>query len=709
MQYLLAAIKKNSKRVLLEHWILLALRTLLIVLVVVAAAEPGLRSAGVLVTATERVHRIIVIDGSFSMAYRPTGRDSYFEQAKKLAGRIVGSGREGDGFSLIVLGTPSRVVVSEPLFRTDELASIIDELKQPQGAGDLPQCLNHIEAVADGALRQYPQIKQRQIYFLTDLGRNTWAPQRPERGADPIEEFFTHCESRLKGSSVAVVDVGATETENTAIVGLSTDEPYAVVGVPVPIKAVVRHFGRNKRLGATVVLKLDGRKVDEKTIDLEPGRDVTVVFDAAAEPPREAGSRVYEASLPPDRLELDDRRHLVLPVKPHLRVLVIHDVAADDDARYGLSLLEDSLKLKPGAEGLAVSPVQVTIETDDVLQSEDLQQYDCVFLSDVRRFTPASVRILHNYLRAGGGLVWWPGARVDAQHYNDLLASGDNRVLPARLGPAVTTPQYKLNPLKYEHPLIAELQNDDKIALLNSPIYQYFRLDLTDRPAARRAVEFLNAEKDPFLVTETIGLGRTMLVATGLSAKWTAMPVVSPGFVILVQEMLAYGSGARTSGLSAVVGEPLTGTFRRAGATPTVSITAPSEQSPKPGSRPTASSPADVAAEGDMFRWTFGGAQTAGVYEARLSTAPPTVERLAVNLDARESDLVKLPADQLTSLPWSGVRFNYSTELQDFSEPGAVFVAAGDAAPIHRWLLMTALAAALGESWFAGRIGRRRV
>src|SRR6266571_3264336 len=40
MQFLLAAIRKNARRLQLQQWLLLAVRTLIIVLVVLAVAEP---------------------------------------------------------------------------------------------------------------------------------------------------------------------------------------------------------------------------------------------------------------------------------------------------------------------------------------------------------------------------------------------------------------------------------------------------------------------------------------------------------------------------------------------------------------------------------------------------------------------------------------------------------------------------------------------
>src|SRR5438105_15541504 len=74
IEYLLAALKKNSRRMRLEQWILLAVRTFLILLLVIAAAEPFLESAGLTFASGERTLKVLVIDGSYSMAYRPSDK-----------------------------------------------------------------------------------------------------------------------------------------------------------------------------------------------------------------------------------------------------------------------------------------------------------------------------------------------------------------------------------------------------------------------------------------------------------------------------------------------------------------------------------------------------------------------------------------------------------------------------------------------------------
>ena len=65
MEFLREAIKRNARRLKLQQWLLLAVRTLVLLLLALAAAKPYL-SGWNLLTGRPRVHRVLVLDASMS-------------------------------------------------------------------------------------------------------------------------------------------------------------------------------------------------------------------------------------------------------------------------------------------------------------------------------------------------------------------------------------------------------------------------------------------------------------------------------------------------------------------------------------------------------------------------------------------------------------------------------------------------------------------
>ena len=117
MRFLLAAQRQNVRRLRLEHWLLLAVRCLFLVLLVAAMAGitpwaealwqrllPGGAVAGPAVTG--RTHKVIVLDGSLSLTLRGDDGTTVFDKAKALAANLVRSSASGDGFSVVLLAAP---------------------------------------------------------------------------------------------------------------------------------------------------------------------------------------------------------------------------------------------------------------------------------------------------------------------------------------------------------------------------------------------------------------------------------------------------------------------------------------------------------------------------------------------------------------------------------------------------------------------------
>ena len=132
VDYLLAALQKSSRRLRAEQWILLAIRTAIIVCVVVAVAGPYWELLGGTPAIGQPVHKILVIDGSYSMGYKPAEK-SRFELAKQFARDIIGRSSQGDGFSLVLMSAPPRVVVGTPAFVSDDVRTALAQISSRFG------------------------------------------------------------------------------------------------------------------------------------------------------------------------------------------------------------------------------------------------------------------------------------------------------------------------------------------------------------------------------------------------------------------------------------------------------------------------------------------------------------------------------------------------------------------------------------------------
>src|SRR5437868_2695338 len=176
MRFLLAAQRKNSRRMRLEQIVLLAVRCLAVLLLVLAMASVTSWAEAMwhwmnpeggkgVVSGGQRTHKIIVLDGSFSMGLR-VGDTTCFEKARALAGQIVSEGAGGNGFSVVLMGAPPRRIVPEPSEDTRKVANEIGALRLTHGNADLAATLSTVESLLQASPGKFPE---KEVYFLTDL------------------------------------------------------------------------------------------------------------------------------------------------------------------------------------------------------------------------------------------------------------------------------------------------------------------------------------------------------------------------------------------------------------------------------------------------------------------------------------------------------------------------------------------------------------
>jgi uncharacterized membrane protein len=732
MRFLLAARRQNVRRLRVEQLLLLAVRTLLIVLMVAAMCSimpwaetvwqrllPGASLSGPAVSG--RTHKVIVIDGSLSMTLAGD-RGSCFDRAKALAAELVRSSAAGDGFSVVLMAAPANAVVPGPAEDTGKVATEIEALRCPHGAADLSGTLHLVEELVRKAPGKYAQ---REVYFVTDLQRSTWMPPTSPGGA------WTEPWGRLQAQTqLIVLDVGRPDAENTAVTGLTLADPLAVTGTRTTLTATIHNFGPKERAGVKVEL-LVGRTaagepapqvVQTELVTLPAGGAATVTFPYQF---TAAGDHVFQIRIDGDALEADDTRALTVTVRDTVPVLVVNGKPAAERYEQAAAWLADALF--PFAESVRHPAYPARPKMIDTARfadpgSGDLSAYDCVFLCDVPRLSEREVARLETHLQRGGGLVVCLGPNVDLEAYNRLLYKDGQGLLPAKLVSTVQAPADGFFTLvadedAYQRPPLTVFAGDDERAsLLAARFKQYVRVESPPGSAARRilgvAPAFVDPTRtargaDPLVLEWPRHRGRVVLITSTVNTDWTSWPI-APSFPPFVQELFRFAMlqpPRRTVNVGEAIEELLP---------PSVLATEATVQTPD-GRTETV----PLRAEPNATRLRFADTDQSGLYRVRFGS--PRLEIVfAVNVPTGgESDLRRITVDDLTALTPEGdvqivpdlgsVRRSpkRATEPDDSTnhEP-TVAVARGPA--LARWMLLFVFGLLVVEGVLAWRFGSAR-
>ncbi|MFO0904903.1 MAG: VWA domain-containing protein [Pirellulales bacterium] len=646
MAFLLAALRRHSRRLWMEQWLLLSLRIAALLVLAVALADlasDGESAATTAVGEEASTHWILVVDVSYSMDARRGERSRLDELRDRLAA-LVREARQGDGFSLVLLADPPQTVIEQPTFDAAAVLEELQELRVAHGGADLRGALQAVERVVSSSQSLAARFPRRRIVIGTDLGRTTW---RVALDDDVIPSWARLTEN----AQASLIDVGSEETANLAVTSLVSSEGLVTLGRNVRIEAVVRNFGDREVRGATVEFASRGRSLGSQSIDVPAGGQATASISTPFMTP---GDQLVSVALRPDALPLDNRRWLSLPVRERQRVLCIEGRL--EEARF-LALALDPL----GGER---SPASIELASESALLERSLRGFDLVCVCNVARFARAEADALRAYVQDGGQLAVFLGDQVQVEAYNaELGGESPRRLLPARLSSPVTRADLTIDPLDYRDPLAAPFRGQERTGLLSTPVWTYIPAQIAgsaapavaESSAARTALAF--GDGNPWVVHERRGKGRVWLITTDASGQsldrqstppqpWTAWPTW-PSFVPLVQGLLRESLLDRQQLRNGLVGEPLSGFFPQTAAQ--TEVVWQREEAVSGGGMGAAAEPpvrlATQTVDGGLA-WTMDETPEAGGFFIRAGAEAPA-QWAAVNLDARESDLERWDATQL--------------------------------------------------------------
>lgn len=622
--------KTRMRRVRIRQWLLLLLRTLMIVALVLAFARPALRGtlAGTIGTHA-RTSSVVILDDSPSMGVRGD-RGVLFARAKEAAVKAAGLLKEGDEITILPLSWIRGKEAPSPARNTEEALSAL----LPTAVSSITVPYREAFAVAARILSA-SQNFNREIHLLSDLQKAQFAA-----GSDTMDLFEP-------GVRVFVSAPSPQSRDNAGIARLQVTSRILAPGRPATIQALIRNFGATPVRNGLLSVYLDGARVLQQSLDIPSGGSVA---PSLAVTPKRRGIITGYLQIEDDALEPDNRRFFVLGVPEKIHVLVVG--RSEQATRLPL------LALSPGSDS-AAGALRVQAIDEAQLSSVDPGRFDVVVTCGLRDFSASEGSRLGAFVKAGGGLLVFPGEGADIASYNASLFS------PLGIPPAQDAVRHALpgmdrqaggylsiTAFDFAHPLFDGLFDDGVTSgagkrTLESPhVYQSIVLLAGTRGQAIMTL----SDGTPFLAEYPAGAGRVLVAAVEAGLTWSDLPLRGM-FVPLLHRSAAYLAAHHEPAPSFLAGERTQWTIRipERTAREEFVVRAPDDTEEKVVARYTpASGTASITADV---------ATSVGVYALRQESARDTSITLAaaaVNPDPAESDLAQADDAALRTF-WNAV------------------------------------------------------
>jgi hypothetical protein len=428
----------------------------------------------------------------------------------------------------------------------------------------------------------------KEIYIISDMQQAGWDWEE-EAGAGEHE-----------GIKVMVVDLGD-EDANACVSDVAFRIPAGTDDLEMAVTFERFHSPGNQGRVAEIFLK---GALFERTV-FSPGE-----FAGEEETfriPAFDGFFWGEVAMAADKLEIDDKRYFALPSR-----------------RRVIGVVGEHYYIENALSPMGGGGFQPVVIEEGALNRESLAGIDVLVAANVQRFSPLEIEAIADYVAGGGGLLMFLGDRVDIGAYN--------RHLLPRLGPVTIesvadggeTGFYSIERFERGHPVFAKFKTDES-PFSDARFYQYMRLGAG---GGRAIAHFSDGSPAVVEVNE-----RFVIFASSADTRWSDL-VSTSQFLPILHEMLLYLSSHIRLSQSYEIGSEIL--IKAAGAEAPVILDGP-----------TGAVRHFPEVLGETRRYRIESPAEPGIYFLRSERE--TLSVFAVNVDPRESDLTKVPFDQIRS------------------------------------------------------------
>ncbi|MCP4724570.1 MAG: hypothetical protein GY863_06025 [bacterium] len=599
---------RKIRRLKIRQILLLILRMLLIALIVFAFSRPTVTGgSGEEYSDEEFISAVIIVDNTLSTSAVKNG-NSVYSMIRNRALEILDMLKSGDEIFLLFTGSEENPDDVEAYYDPETVKRQIRSSGYNYRSGSL----NAYITKAYDKLEQSTNLN-REVYVISDFHKSSIGeeaiPQTQDDDRFPVKMF--HAEVDIEGM------------ENAGIQDVSIRNQVFEQNKEIGLRAVINNYSITSMEDILVSLYVDGKRIAQKNIDLEPFSPETIEFSFI---PGKGGIVTGVVEIEDDALSTDNRRYFTIDIPEKLNVLIIHDDQEENEFIEAV-FSESFNKL--------FDPVFIY---SDQVNSVDLKRFDVVIYNGCNMWSESDVFRMKNYLTGGGGIIIFPGNNTDIDSYNDLPAEEFSLPLAEKISGKLHDPDNEragfitISEVDFMHPVFFNMFSDP------DPVIDYPRIfksvDLRINNSSNVIIDLTNGK--PFLTVTNSERGKIAVFSSKPSLTWNTLPVKGLFAPLMHRVVIFLSESDFMENGDIKVGDAIS--FYYNGSISDLNITSPegTEYKLTP----------EISAE--SYRVNFSETVEPGIYVC--SAGNDQFRKFAVNTDPVESDLNPMDNDRLEML-----------------------------------------------------------
>lgn len=485
--------KQRLKRIKLYDYLLILLRTLILLTLILAFARPTLTSNSLFSSGSARTTSVIIFDTGINMSrYDEFG--SRFGRAQSILKRLIEKSNPEDEVFIIPSNSPENVFTRQIPFSTLN-ASLVH--------GKWSSAFKE----ATKLFKENPNFNQ-ELHIISDFQFK--------------EDDFDSDISKIEGVRIYLIKIGNDPVTNIGIKSVEIKNQIFEVNKPILIETHLINSSPEQSNPVEVHLFIDKKRMAHQRISVDAQQNIQVDLSFT---PKSPGPLSGYVEISDDDLLADNRYYFSLNIPSDLKLLFIDD--------------NPSMFFRAALRSLSEqSDIKIILEKYNSWARQNFLAFDMIILSNFPRQDPAIVQRLNYFLGKGGSLLLIPGLNTIPSEFNQLSTSIGISVFIKNL---ITTRNenefYYLKQPNLNHPLFSGLFRTEDPDLSKPKFYKYFKFSLS--PKDQTILSYQN--NDPFLMQAIHKKGSIFIMSTYIDDSWTDIQYRGI-FLPMLSRIISYGA-----------------------------------------------------------------------------------------------------------------------------------------------------------------------